>query len=519
MPVDIVATDAMTRNGAAGVIYQVGNKVLLMKRAPTAAAHPGVWGLPAGGIDDGETAEQACEREFREETGGTLTDKLTLMNELNGFALFRAQGQEFTPTLNDEHSEFMWADADNMPSPLHPNLAAQLDQCARADAMDWSESSRERTQNGYVTVNRNPITRVGVFKYSGRVIPGADPSRMYNVLRPAEELSRQETLDSMKMLPIYDEHEMTGDGYPTAPEEKGIHGSTGQDVAFEGDDVLAPLRIFSRSMRRNLDFKKGLSLGYKCRYEKSAGQFRGMPYDYIQRDILADHLAVVREGRVGTEVLDHNDTSFVFDHIEIALDETEETKMADESTEKKDDVKADAEGSEKKGEPTIAECYAMMEKLMPLLEIADKMKAGSGAESETLDEDDESKKDEKKDEKKEEKGEAMDAAERTALNNRITALEAQVNKSNAIGSKDKHALVSKVTPLVGTFDSAEMDADGVAKYAVEKLGITGVKAGHEVSAVNAYLSAHKPANAFAMDSVAHAPKKGGLLAKRVGPSA
>ena len=59
-------------------------------------------------------------------------------------------------------------------------------------------SAREIDNNGFVTIQRNPITRAGVFKYSGRSIPGADPSKVYSVLRPAEEVSHP---DAIKKFP------------------------------------------------------------------------------------------------------------------------------------------------------------------------------------------------------------------------------------------------------------------------------------------------------------------------------
>lgn len=51
------------KEGAYGVV-QDGNKVLLILRCDTP-----VWVIPGGGIEDGETPEEACVRELKEETG------------------------------------------------------------------------------------------------------------------------------------------------------------------------------------------------------------------------------------------------------------------------------------------------------------------------------------------------------------------------------------------------------------------------------------------------------------------
>lgn len=53
---------------AAGLLcYQ--DRLLLGKRSARRAAYPGVWDLPGGHVEAGETAEQALVRELREELG------------------------------------------------------------------------------------------------------------------------------------------------------------------------------------------------------------------------------------------------------------------------------------------------------------------------------------------------------------------------------------------------------------------------------------------------------------------
>lgn len=45
------------------------NKVLIVKRSLHEKHHPGMWGFPGGGIDEGETAFKAVIRECEEEIG------------------------------------------------------------------------------------------------------------------------------------------------------------------------------------------------------------------------------------------------------------------------------------------------------------------------------------------------------------------------------------------------------------------------------------------------------------------
>lgn len=50
--------------GVAGIIIKESSSVLLMKRADN-----GLWGIPSGHVEPGETVEQAIIREIEEETG------------------------------------------------------------------------------------------------------------------------------------------------------------------------------------------------------------------------------------------------------------------------------------------------------------------------------------------------------------------------------------------------------------------------------------------------------------------
>ncbi len=52
------------RPGASAVIFDGGGEILLERRADN-----GFWGLPGGGVDVGESVEQAVLREVLEETG------------------------------------------------------------------------------------------------------------------------------------------------------------------------------------------------------------------------------------------------------------------------------------------------------------------------------------------------------------------------------------------------------------------------------------------------------------------
>jgi nucleoside triphosphatase len=57
-----------------GVIYNHDGEVLLCKMPPGRGVFPGQWGLPGGGIEAGELAEDALHRELLEEVSLPVTD-------------------------------------------------------------------------------------------------------------------------------------------------------------------------------------------------------------------------------------------------------------------------------------------------------------------------------------------------------------------------------------------------------------------------------------------------------------
>ena len=68
----------------AGVLVKNKNKVLLCKRAPKESM-PGVWSIPSGHIEEGESPLDGALREFEEETNIKLPSKLQLISFINRY--------------------------------------------------------------------------------------------------------------------------------------------------------------------------------------------------------------------------------------------------------------------------------------------------------------------------------------------------------------------------------------------------------------------------------------------------
>lgn len=367
-------------------------------------------------------------------------------------------------------------------------------------------TARIMDDNGYMTVKNNPISRAGVFPYLGKHIPGApDPAKIYNVLRPAEELADPECQESFRHLPIIDDHvelngELTTDanGDVMAPEDKGVHGITGEAIDFRDNVLYSNIRIYSRALKDRLrSGKKGLSLGYRCQYENSPGTFDGQAYDYVQRSLRGNHLALVDKPRNDVYVLD----GMTFDSFDLSLNKEETTKMVD--------IVADPAAQAVETPPVTLETLAaqvgqLAEAVKAVSEKVESMTAGAeevveeaaavgeeaeavkeGAEEVVEDEGDKAKKpvDEKK-------VTAMDSAIKS-LSKEISTLKKDGIKSLMGEISKRDALVGKLTPFVGTFDHAEMTHDEVAAYGVKKLGLQCAK-GQESSALSGYLHGRTP---------------------------
>lgn len=78
-------------------IIQNNGAYLLCKMADDRGVFPGQWALPGGGMEDGETMEQALRREIREELG----DKL----QITGITPWRFRDDIRVKTYADKPSE------------------------------------------------------------------------------------------------------------------------------------------------------------------------------------------------------------------------------------------------------------------------------------------------------------------------------------------------------------------------------------------------------------------------------
>ncbi|MDE9429098.1 DUF2213 domain-containing protein [Xenorhabdus bovienii] len=396
-------------------------------------------------------------------------------------------------------------------------------------------SKRTYDLNGWLEVKDNPISKVGVFDYMGSEIGAPNPDQLYRVYRPAEELESVATIESFKLKPFIDEHEMLGkDGTPA--EKKGIEGVIGENVYFDYPYLRGNIKILSNAALNQIDNGKiELSPGYRCRYEFTPGTFEGEQYDAIQRDIRGNHLALVEEGRTGIDVAVQDHSVITIDTMELVNMATEENNenttdngftpeqveqlqaliaaaiagqapVTDEGSEKKETPKENPEQEqtdseeEKKAEDAVEEAETAAEAAETgEPEAVENAEIAIEAAEEAI----------------ETAKEHLDPATTDSLNRRIkrirrgiqamddiSMLKRKVNRlAKARPTLDTGALIKQLagrdtlaqalTPFVGVFDHSSMTKQGVAEYGVKQLGIPCQK-GQETIALDAWMHGRVP---------------------------
>lgn len=420
------------------------------------------------------------------------------------------------------------------------------------------ESKRSTDWNGFMEVKDNPISKSGIYPYLGSEIPGAEePGRIYYVYRPAEELARQETIDSFKLMPFIDEHEVLGkSGMPA--ERKGMQGTIGEQVYFDEPYLRGNIKIHSSAAQSLIKAGKvELSPCYGCDWVKGDGTFDGQAYQYTQRNIMGNHLALVEEGRTGPDVAVQDHRKFTLDSAELLpmeftpeqlaqlkalIAEMMGTKTGDEDPAAETPVKPEekpmdadpeavpgetkvdetdyAEGDEVRAAEKIEQIVEQVEEAIEeIKEASEDLVKASDAKGRKAAQDRMTKATTKLGAAKAKHAQiAADAklAKDGGLVRQIAALQKQVTELKSKPAQDsvaatismvadRDALANQVTQHVGVFDHSRMTADGVAKYAVDKLGIKCAK-GSEAIALDAWMQGRKPAHeTIARDN---APKTG-----------
>ena len=157
-------------------------------------------------------------------------------------------------------------------------------------------------ENGFWIIKKNPISKEGVFPYLGHTISAdCEPNKVYKVYRSGETLKESVPTWDNPPKPFIEDHEMLGEGF-TAVDDRHVQGVISNPV-YEDGVLYADIAVYSESLKEAIENgKKELSLGYFCKYRKESGTFDGEEYDYVQEDMVGNHIALVDAGRCGSDV-------------------------------------------------------------------------------------------------------------------------------------------------------------------------------------------------------------------------
>jgi hypothetical protein len=167
------------------------------------------------------------------------------------------------------------------------------------------DSVRSYDVDGRLHVDRTPISKATVNEYFGWEIPnsealGLKPDQKYKLLRDPEELKKAS--DSFNNIPLLRRHvSVSADDHK--PDD--VIGSTGTDAEFNHPYLNNSLVVWAREDIGKIEdeIKKELSSAYRYRADMTPGIFEGQEYQGVMRDIVANHVAVVIQGRAGPDVV------------------------------------------------------------------------------------------------------------------------------------------------------------------------------------------------------------------------
>ena len=349
----------------AGIAFTTPQGETLFLKRGAGSDHEGMWCLPGGGIEPGETPEQAAMRESREEIGALPYGERLRFAETHHegvhFTTFHQPiTHRFTPKLNHEHTEHQWAGTGQVPEPLHPGVRKALAQltpqeestqappaqdeaeeakdCAEMaadEAMTFRNSRpddrmafdrgtvRRIDQDGRLHVEITNISKATVNPYLGSEIPGfedlgLEPDQVYQLLRSPEELEAGAA--SFNSLPVLSQH------VPVSAEDHRpslVVGSTGTDAVFEAPYLKNSMVVWAKKAIEGIESGQARELSCAYRYVPvmEPGTFEGVRFDGRMTQIVGNHLALVAAGRCGGDVIvgDSSDEDVLWALVEKAI--------------------------------------------------------------------------------------------------------------------------------------------------------------------------------------------------------
>lgn len=156
-----------------------------------------------------------------------------------------------------------------------------------------------KTPEGFLVCHSVPICRTGMQEYMPQELGVSDTgSGFLKVYREESEVFKPAAIASFEGKPVTDDHPPVGvDASNYASYTKGTVQNVRRGSGVDSDKLICDLVVYDAALISKIDAgKREISCGYECKYiERDDGT-------YCQMDIIGNHVAVVEEGRAGSEV-------------------------------------------------------------------------------------------------------------------------------------------------------------------------------------------------------------------------
>lgn len=208
--------------------------------------------------------------------------------------------KQFGAKWDSEQKTWYIPEGEEVP-PQIKYLIAKDSRCMMAQ----DRSMRSYDEDGRLHVETSNISKATVNPYYGSEIPnhdklGLEPTKVYYMLRDPEELEK--AVQSFNNLPLLSKHiPVSAD----EPQKDVIVGTTGSDAKFEDGYLKCSLAVWDSEAIAGIESGEQMELSSAYRYvaDMTAGEFNGMRYDGVMRDIVGNHVALVDVGRAGRDVV------------------------------------------------------------------------------------------------------------------------------------------------------------------------------------------------------------------------
>ncbi len=171
--------------------------------------------------------------------------------------------------------------------------------------MAFDRSMRRYDEDGRLHLERTSITKSNVCEYKGREIPKwraleLDPDKTYKLLRDPKELER--AVATFNNIPVLNKHVPVT---ALAHHPELVVGSTGTDATWDPPYLDNSIVVWAKPSISKIEDKtqRELSSAYYYDADMTPGKHEGEDYDGVMRNIRANHVALVPDGRAGPDVV------------------------------------------------------------------------------------------------------------------------------------------------------------------------------------------------------------------------